>query len=153
MRARLACSFLTAAVFGAWSAPSAPAQCGIWDPAIGDPGMPQNVLPIAPIVTCVAVHDDGSGPKLYAGGDFNSFVAYWNGSNWAPLGGGLDWSARCMASFDDGIGPALYVGGLFNRAGGMPIDGIAKWDGANWSPVGTGLSTNGLVLGMTVANV
>jgi hypothetical protein len=58
-----------------------------------------------------------------------------------------------MAAFDDGTGPALYVGGLFNIAGGMPIDGIARWNGASWSQVGTGLSVNGLVYGMTVANV
>lgn len=65
------------------------------------------------------VWDDGTGPALYACGDFSVLggpnrVAKWNGTNWESLGlgVGLDGGgtnrppANCMAVFDDGTGPA-----------------------------------------------
>ena len=44
-------------------------------------------------VYALAVFDDGSGPLLYAGGNFGiagmpqTFVARWNGTAWSSLGG------------------------------------------------------------------
>jgi hypothetical protein len=94
----------------------------------------------------LAVHDDGSGPALYAGGTFLSAggvpaqrLAKWDGAAWSALGEGLDRYPWALAAFDDGSGPALYVGGTFTLAGGAPIGYLAKWDGSSWSEVGGGV--------------
>lgn len=98
------------------------------------------------VVFALAVFDDGTGPALYAGGQFNtaggtpaSGIARWDGSAWTPVGSGLDGWARSMVVFDDGTGPALYVGGGFESAGGVAASGIARWDGSAWTPLGEGV--------------
>lgn len=113
----------------------------------------------------LAVFDDGDGATLYAGGGFTSNgkgmlvrrIAFWNGSRWQELGGGVlggsTASVQALAVFDDGSGPALYVGGNFGFAGGNdPHNNIAKWDGESWSTLGDGVSggTGGNVLAMEV---
>lgn len=101
----------------------------------------------AAIVKSVAAFDDGSGPALYAAGQFieaggvaAANIAQWNGRGWSALGAGIDDRAKAMTAFDDGTGPALYVAGRFLAAGGRPANRIAKWDGEAWSPLGTGLN-------------
>jgi hypothetical protein len=97
-------------------------------------------------ITSVAVYDDGSGPSLYAGGNFSIAggltarnVARWDGHAWWPLadslGNGTDAEVATLAVYDDGSGPALYVAGDFNWAGGQYAASIARWDGSAWSPV------------------
>lgn len=108
-------------------------------------------------VRALAVYDDGSGPALYAAGDFTiaggnaaARIARWNGLSWSSVGNGLTMGeAEALAVFDDGGGPALYVGGSFQRAGGAVARRLAKWDGVQWSEVGAGL--NGTVLALHVA--
>ena len=101
------------------------------------------------IIRAFAVFDDGSGPALYAGGDFSSAggvsannIAKWNGVTWSPLGSGTVGLVWALTVFDDGsgAGPALYAGGLFTTAGGMSANRIAKWDGTSWSALGSGLN-------------
>lgn len=111
---------------------------GIGDPGMGDAGYRS--------IFGMAVFDDGDGPALYAGGQFASAggvaasnIARWDGSQWSPLGSGVNGAVSCMAVFDDGSGPALYVGGSFTSAGGVPVNRIARWDGASWSAVGVGM--------------
>lgn len=98
-------------------------------------------------VRALAVFDDGkgSGPALYAGGDFGFAggvsavgIAKWDGDNWAPVGGGAGGAVHALAVYDDGSGggPDLYAGGNFTNY-------IAKWDGTSWSTPGGGM--NGLV--------
>ena len=91
--------------------------------------------------------DDGSGPALFAAGEFTTAggvaaerVARWNGSSWSAPGSGVSDTVLALAVFDDGSGPALYAGGEFTRAGGSVARHVAKWDGASWSPLGTGVS-------------
>src|SRR5687767_1341558 len=143
MSNRFSFPLLTAAILASWSASSAQAQCGLWDPTIGTPGMEQGGIPATPSVRCSTVYDDGSGAKLFAGGIFGKaggnpvdFVACWDSASWNALGTGLNAPAHSMAVHDDGTGSALYVGGQFTQAGGMPAIGIAKWNGAAWSRVG-----------------
>ncbi|MFA6044734.1 MAG: dockerin type I repeat-containing protein [Phycisphaerales bacterium] len=91
------------------------------------------------------VHDDGNGPRLYAGFEAISTygnqqlnrIAVFDGTNWQPMGLGLaGGGARLsLASFDDGSGPALYVAGDFLRAGGAPSRGFARYKRGNWEPV------------------
>src|SRR5688572_12890482 len=107
--------------------------------------------PAAVWVHALEVFDDGSGPALYAGGNFTrsgsttvNRIASWNGSTWSPLGSGMDGEDQCyveaLAVFDDGSGPALHAGGRFSSAGGVPARNIARWDGASWTPLGSGTS-------------
>ena len=102
--------------------------------------------------------DDGSGPALYAGGQFTTAggvaanrIAKWNGSSWSPLGSGMNdgygVSVIALTVFDDGSGPALYAGGYFTTAGGVAANYIAKWNGSSWSALGSGM--NGGVVALT----
>jgi len=105
-----------------------------------------------PHIGALTAFDDGSGPALYAAGDFNIAgstparrIAAWRGSTWSPLGSGVDGDGQyaqyviALTAFDDGSGPALYAGGVFDAAGGIVAHGIARWDGSAWSPLGEGL--------------
>jgi len=110
-------------------------------------GIGMNGGQIATTVDGLAVFDDGSGPNLYAAGNFASAgavaannLARWNGSNWSPVAGGTNSFIHCLTAFDDGGGPALYAGGTFTNAGGAPAIGIAKWNGAIWSALGSGIT-------------
>ncbi len=95
-------------------------------------------------VRAMAVFDDGLGPALYAGGEFDEAggnsaknIAKWDGGSWSPLGDGVyPPDLRALAVFDDGAGPALYAGGEFYTAGDVSAWGIAKWDGLQWSAFG-----------------
>lgn len=130
----------------------AAAQCGPgWLPSGNFPGMDSRVR-----VLCS--HDDGTGPALYAGGEFlaaggapASRVARWTGDEWEPLGEGLDGPVLAMASWDDdttdGQPAKLYVGGYFLNAGGAPAARMACWDGAAWNALGAGM--NSAVHGLT----
>lgn len=96
-------------------------------------------------VGALHVHDDGSGPALYVGGNFTSpfnGIARWRSTGWSAVGAGImpvGYSGvGALASFDDGSGPALYAGGGFVTAGGTTASHIARWDGTNWSAVGQG---------------
>jgi hypothetical protein len=100
-------------------------------------------------VNALAAYDDGSGPQLYAAGEFSASaggvplgrIARWTGSVWSAVGGGIAGNfVECLYVFDDGLGPALYVGGGFASAGGVPANGIARWKGGSWSALGQGIT-------------
>ncbi|TVQ75529.1 MAG: hypothetical protein EA380_10650 [Phycisphaeraceae bacterium] len=100
--------------------------------------------PVARIYA-TAVHDDGSGPALYAGGLFITAggvpannIARWDGNQWTPVGSGTNGLVYALQVYDDGSGSALYAGGSFTTAGGQTVNNIARWDGASWSPIGPG---------------
>src|SRR5260370_572219 len=85
-------------------------------------------------VWALTAFDDGTGPALYAGGQFTTaggvaanYVAKWDGSQWSALGSGTDAVVWALTVFDDGTGPALYAGGTFQRAGDMAVNHVAKW--------------------------
>lgn len=98
-------------------------------------------------------YDDGTGPALYAAGQFGEFqgrrawgIAKWDGRQWSEVGGGLmrdgdrTGLAFALHVWDDGRGPALYVGGSFSLAGGIAAANVARWDGRTWEPLGEGAS-------------
>jgi hypothetical protein len=104
-----------------------------------------------PYIQSLCIFDDGSGPALYAGGDFDAAggvpanrVARWDGTRWSALGegvtGGTSPGVSTLTEFDDGSGPALYVGGQFEYAGGIEARNIARWDGTQWSPLSDGVA-------------
>lgn len=102
------------------------------------------------IVRTLAVFDDGSGPALFVGGQFDGAsgaqanqVAKWDGSSWTPLGSGPGITdVFALAVFDDGTGAALYAGGLLSLVGGVLTNSIAKWDGSSWAPLGSGVNSS-----------
>ncbi len=78
--------------------------------------------------SALALHDDGSGTALYAGGSFNvvggpvtNNVARWNGTSWSALGSGLPiptgtlTTVRDLVSFDEGNGPMLFASAYTNN--------------------------------------
>lgn len=96
-------------------------------------------------VYALADFDDGSGPKLHAGGNFfvdGDFVgtARWTGASWEPLSSGLDGVAYSLSVYDDGGGPALWAIGQFNQAGETAAASIARWDGTNWTATNSGIT-------------
>jgi len=94
-----------------------------------DPNQPMRAMALAHF-------DDGSGPALYVGGNFDeaggkpvSSIARWDGHEWSSVGEGLvGTEVRALAVHDDGFGPALY-------AGGWTIQPVSRWDGKTWAPV------------------
>lgn len=77
-----------------------------------------------------------AGEFTSAGGLPASHIARWNGSNWLPLGSGLNNTVRTLAVLPNGD---LIAGGIFTVAGGIPANYIARWNGASWSPLGSGV--------------
>jgi outer membrane protein assembly factor BamB len=95
-------------------------------------------------VSAIAVVPNGA---VYAAGNFLSSggvalnrVAEWNGSNWIPLGSGVDNIVYALAFYNG----SLYAGGQFTTADGTAANGLAKWDGNQWSEVGGGVSGRGV---------
>lgn len=98
------------------------------------------------VVNALVVHNDGSGPTLFAGGAFVSsgtneakFVAKWDGEAWQPLGAGTNNIVNTLAVYPPGAGGQLYVGGVFDTAGGALAQGIARWNGQQWFALGEGV--------------
>jgi len=98
-------------------------------------------------VRALAVFDDGTGPALYAGGDFTlagstvvNRIAKWDGTSWSPLGDGMNGRIWALEVYDDGSGPALFAGGGFTTAGGETAQRIAKWDGTSWTGLDSGMT-------------
>jgi hypothetical protein len=60
-----------------------------------------------------------------AGGSAANSIAKWDGSNWTPLGSGMNASVFALTAFDDGGGSSLYAGGFFTSAGGTAANSIA----------------------------
>jgi hypothetical protein len=91
--------------------------------------------------------------KLIAGGQFNlagglsaNRIAKWDGTNWSPLGSGMNNTVVSLCVYNN----ELIAGGQFTTAGGNSANYIAKWDGTNWSPLGSGM--NNAVYALTVYN-
>lgn len=110
-------------------------------------------------VQALAVWDDGSGAKLYAGGAFHVpglHVAAWNGSFWTPLGvagagQGTNGDVFALVGFDPGSGADLYLGGEFSMAGLVSAAGVARWDGSAWHALIGPFSPPSLVSGSVYA--
>jgi len=107
------------------------------------------------IVYASLTWDDGTGPALYAGGDFQRIgpnsvarVGRWDGQTWSTVGAGLNGEVRSLIVWDDGSGETLYAGGQFTQSGGSAVLGVARWNGTFWEPIGAGIA--GLVRALHV---
>jgi hypothetical protein len=95
------------------------------------------------------VFDDGSGsgPRLWAGGQFDTAggvndkknIAGWNGTTWIATAQGPSAVVGALEVFDDGILPFLAVGGFYSHVGGLLVNNIAGWNGTSWFALGPGL--------------
>ncbi len=115
-------------------------------------------------VYALAVHNDGTGPALYAGGTFRQAdgvevnnIARWDGHRWTPLGSGSLAGTTSQVLAIESFGGDLYIGGAFAEAGGVFVNQIARWDGARWSALpgqvgggGTQVGLNSRVNGLAV---
>jgi hypothetical protein len=118
----------------------------------GYPPSSATMLDVAGTINDSVEYDpDGAGPlppRLIVTGHFKtaggvpaSNIAQWDGTNWSPLGDGLDSVAYKLAVADLGAGPRLYVAGDFASAGGAPAAHIACWNGAAWTTLDSGLAS------------
>lgn len=87
----------------------------------------------------------GEFPELIDGDagvtDFNmSGIAMYDGSNWTPLGTGLNEYCRAIHEYNGDV----VAGGYFTDAGGVPAQKIARWDGTTWSAMGGGFDAVGI---------
>lgn len=90
---------------------------------------------------------------LIAAGDFASSIqpsirgiARFDGSDWKPLGNGLNGPATVATVFRD----SLYVAGSFDSAGTIQTSRIARWDGAGWAGLADGINYGSYVSSMAV---
>jgi hypothetical protein len=89
---------------------------------------------------------------LYVGGQIDMGagnagrdIMRWDGTQFQPVGGGLQRNLGDNSGFSDVRGMeehngVLYVGGGFRYAGGVPAYGVAGWDGTQWCGVPGNLS-------------
>jgi len=94
-------------------------------------------------VYALAVDPNGT---VYAGGGFDKAgtviaanIAFWNGTAWSPLAGGMSARVRALAI---GSGGLLYAGGSFDTAGMVPASNIVCWTGTTWVNLGSGTDSN-----------
>jgi hypothetical protein len=110
------------------------------------------VVGLDEVVIAMAVHDDGSGPALYVGGQFTTAsgvpvlrIARWDGQSWSSVGGGFYGPSfpgcATLLSVPTPAGQRLIAGGHFQFAGGATVNSIAAWDGQTWSSLGSGFSS------------
>ena len=110
--------------------------------------------------TCLCVYDDGGGPALCVGGDFDQAggqtaagLAKWDGTSWSPLATSSSHvqmhmlpRVSSLAVFDPPgaeQGPGLYVGGDVMAFDGVAVNGIARRDAAGtFSALGDGNGLN-----------
>jgi PKD repeat protein len=92
--------------------------------------------------------------NLYMGGEFTELwdgdaaaadpnmhgIAMYDGSNWTPLGTGLNEYCRAIHEYNGDI----VAGGYFTAAGGVPANKIARWNGSAWAPMGLGFDAVGI---------
>ena len=100
-------------------------------------------------VSAIAI--DGS--KVFVGGSFYTagnavakYVTMWDGTQWNPLGSGVNADVFALAL--DGRG-GLFVGGWFTQAGEKPANHVARWNGQDWEELGSGV--NGVVKAIAVS--
>lgn len=91
------------------------------------------------------VHDAGTGPHLYAAGEFTeiggasiSYIARWDGQSWHQLGGGVSGRVEALYSFSLNETSLLIAGGTFTSAGSDLVGRVASWNGTEWGALGYG---------------
>jgi len=109
-----------------------------WDGANWSPiGIPGQINGVSGGVRVLA----NDGTNLYAGGAFlwagsaNPVnIARWDGTNWWPLGAGLNGTVDAIAVSNN----LVYAGGTFTATGdGTALPYFGVWNGTNWASLGS----------------
>jgi PKD repeat protein len=82
--------------------------------------------------------------ELYMGGHFIEVggntncrgIAKYNGSQWLPLGTGVNSYVRGITAYNGNI----IAGGDFTQAGATAASRVAKWNGTSWSALSSGMN-------------
>src|SRR5262249_22486598 len=94
-------------------------------------------------VHAMIVHDDGTGSKLYVGGEFNrtghNGLSCWDGTTWCQLPDISSIYPNTISAMTVFNGELLVGGGCNEHYVGIG-NYIARWDGQFWNPLGTGLN-------------
>ncbi len=105
-------------MLGAAFVAAAPASAQCTDQWLQGEGLPGPGLDSAP--QAAAVYDDGTGPALYVGGEFTiagdvlaNNIAKWDGTNWSPLGSGMQGGGSTSVSALTVYNGELIAGGYF----------------------------------------
>ncbi len=84
-------------------------------------------------VKTLCVFNDGSGPALFAGGEFGSAggvsannLAKWDGTRWQAVGQGTDGPVTGLAVSRAEGREVLWIGGSFLTGGGVPTGPVAR---------------------------
>ncbi|MEZ6235069.1 MAG: immunoglobulin domain-containing protein [Phycisphaerales bacterium] len=121
---------------GAWVPVGAGIDAPVRSRAAWDPDGPGG----APVGLVAAGEFTAAGPGPAAG------VAFWDGTEWLPLGTGLNNTVFAVRTWDDDRSPstpdALLVGGAFTASGTQPVSRIARWEGGSWVPLLGGLDSD-----------
>ncbi len=108
-------------------------------------------------VHSIEIFDDGSGPTVYAGGDFESEggaprsgILRWDGTQWADLGSGVNGDEPVVYGLQSAViegEPKLLVGGSFDSVSSVDAPGLALWGESGWSllPSDVDFDTNDVV--------
>jgi hypothetical protein len=99
--------------------------------------------PAAGRVLSLVEFDDGNGPGLYAGGDFQSAgsipvenIARWDGTTWSALGSGVGTLGSEVLALCPSVSAlrvhSINAGGLFNLAGALPARDFGVWGACTW---------------------
>lgn len=109
------------------------------------------------VVERLIVHDDGSGPALFAAGASDAIVgvARLSGASWTSLGAPVGGNVLDLALWPSVSGPRLAAVGSFNQLGAATSVGMAVWNGSTWANVGaSGVTTaqNALPIANSVAS-
>lgn len=104
--------------------------------------------------TTTYIYSDTIDNLMYIGGPFNQVdgnnvrgIASWNGTNWDPLGDGID-SFPSGGSYPGNtwgmtrFGSYLYSCGNFRWAGEVPARYLARWNGVVWDTIPGGQPNN-----------
>lgn len=94
-----------------------------------------------PVVDIEIVEND-----IYAAAEFaldgqllRDYVARWDGSDWHPLGGGVDGEVLSLSEHEG----QLVAAGAFVSAGSSLTEGVAIWNGVIWNSLPCGTPSSG----------
>ena len=74
-----------------------------------------------------------------AGGVTVRGVAFWNGTTWSALGGGVGPSTFGVGYYVAVYGGNLYIGGQFTSVNGVSAANFVMWNGSTFSALGVGV--------------
>lgn len=92
----------------------------------------------------------GAGKFHIPGGSLVHSIARWDGTQWRPLGAGIDYASGAVSAIAIFNGD-LVATGAFSQAGGIATNRIARWNGTQWFALDVGLASVNFSSGYSLA--